>query len=594
MSGNPSAVTHAYAEGSYSISATASDDDGTYNAGNTISVAVSSVPPTLTLSGPAAVNELATYTLSLSAVEPSQDAITSWSVNWGDGTTQVVGGNPSSVNHTYAEGNYTISATASDDDGTYNAGNTIGLTVNSVSPTIILTGAAAVNELSAYTLSLSAIQPSQDAITSWSINWGDGSTQTVSGNPSAVTHAYAEGNYTISATASDDDGTYNAGNTITVAVSSVPPTLTLSGPAAVNELATYTLSLSALEPSQDAITSWTINWGDGATQAVNGNPSTVTHTYAEGNYLINAKATDEDGTYSAANTVPVTVNSVPPTLTLGGLATVNEGAVYTLSLSASELSQDTISSWTITWGDGATQVVSGNAASVAHTYLSGLNTYKIHATATDEDGTYTAGNIVTVTVGHAAASHYLVSGASSTTAGAAYTLTVTALDPYNNVVPGYGGTIHFTSTDGQAVLPGDYRFTGADGGSHTFSFTLKTSGTQALVATDTVIPALTGTQRNITVVPATPATFTFAGFPTTTTAGTSQNFTLTVRDAYGNIATGYTGKVHFTSSDRQASLPADYTFTATDAGVHTFSATLKTAGMQSARRYGHRVGVRDR
>src|SRR5205085_7986336 len=38
---------------------------------------------------------------------------------------------------------------------------------------------------------------------------------------------------------------------------------------------------------------------------------------------------------------------------------------------------------------------------------------------------------------------------------------------------------------------------------------------------------------------------------------------------------------HFTSSDTQAVLPANYTFTAGDNGVHTFSATLKTAGSRS-------------
>jgi hypothetical protein len=39
--------------------------------------------------------------------------------------------------------------------------------------------------------------------------------------------------------------------------------------------------------------------------------------------------------------------------------------------------------------------------------------------------------------------------------------------------------------------------------------------------------------------------------------------------------------VTFGSSDVQAGLPASYTFTAADAGTHTFSATLRTAGTQS-------------
>src|SRR5262249_45601043 len=43
----------------------------------------------------------------------------------------------------------------------------------------------------------------------------------------------------------------------------------------------------------------------------------------------------------------------------------------------------------------------------------------------------------------------------------------------------------------------------------------------------------------------------------------------------------YRGRVHFASSDLGAVLPADYTFTAADQGVHTFSATLKRAGSQS-------------
>jgi hypothetical protein len=72
-----------------------------------------------------------------------------------------------------------------------------------------------------------------------------------------------------------------------------------------------------------------------------------------------------------------------------------------------------------------------------------------------------------------------------------------------------------------------------------------------------------------------------AGFPSPNQAGVASNFTVTALDAYGNIVTGYSGTIHFTSSDSQASLPANYTFTAADGGVHTFSAMLKTAGSQS-------------
>src|SRR6202035_44224 len=45
----------------------------------------------------------------------------------------------------------------------------------------------------------------------------------------------------------------------------------------------------------------------------------------------------------------------------------------------------------------------------------------------------------------------------------------------------------------------------------------------------------------------------------------------------------YAGTAHFTSSDAKAALPADYTFVAGDAGMHTFAGgvTLDTAGNQT-------------
>jgi hypothetical protein len=90
-----------------------------------------------------------------------------------------------------------------------------------------------------------------------------------------------------------------------------------------------------------------------------------------------------------------------------------------------------------------------------------------------------------------------------------------------------------------------------------------------------------GSQTGIAVsAAAAAASFTVSGFPATA-AGASHTFTVTVKDAFGNVATGYTGTVNFSSSDAQAGLPASYTFTAADAGVHTFSAILKTAGSQS-------------
>src|SRR5207253_3501569 len=112
---------------------------------------------------------------------------------------------------------------------------------------------------------------------------------------------------------------------------------------------------------------------------------------------------------------------------------------------------------------------------------------------------------------------------------------------------------------------------------------LKTAGSQTVTGTDTVTSSINGTTSTITVshAPATP--YTVSASVPSSTAGSPFNVTVTALDAYGNTDTGYTGIVHFTSSDGQAVLPSNYTFVGGDGGVHTFTngVTLKTAASQT-------------
>jgi probable HAF family extracellular repeat protein len=166
-------------------------------------------------------------------------------------------------------------------------------------------------------------------------------------------------------------------------------------------------------------------------------------------------------------------------------------------------------------------------------------------------------------------------------AGTAYAFTVTAKDQYGNTIPGYAGTVSFGSSDGQATLPANYTFTAADGGSHTFTVTLKSAGSQSLSVADVSNSGLTGLRSGIVVIPGAAQAFAVTGFPSTVTAGTPGAFQVVAVDAYGNTATGYVGTVAFGSTDAKAQLPGTYTFTAADGGVHTFSATLKTSREQA-------------
>jgi invasin-like protein/quinohemoprotein amine dehydrogenase alpha subunit-like protein/IPT/TIG domain-containing protein len=166
----------------------------------------------------------------------------------------------------------------------------------------------------------------------------------------------------------------------------------------------------------------------------------------------------------------------------------------------------------------------------------------------------------------------------SVTAGVAQSVTVTARDAYGNTTPAYRGAVRFTSTDPAAVLPADYTFTAADAGVHVFGTPVfKTAGARSLTVTDKVTSSITGV-GSTTVVAASASTMSLSGIGNPTTAGAAASGTVVLRDGYGNVATGYRGTVHFSSTDPAATLPADYTFTATDAGTRAFPVTLRSAG----------------
>ncbi len=100
----------------------------------------------------------------------------------------------------------------------------------------------------------------------------------------------------------------------------------------------------------------------------------------------------------------------------------------------------------------------------------------------------------------ASASALVVTAPAKVTAGVPFDLTVTALDPFDQLAVGYAGMVTFGTTDpGPGVrLPTDYAFTAADAGVHTFSdtglgeTTLVTRGYQTVAVTDTADASITG------------------------------------------------------------------------------------------------------
>jgi len=172
------------------------------------------------------------------------------------------------------------------------------------------------------------------------------------------------------------------------------------------------------------------------------------------------------------------------------------------------------------------------------------------------------------------AAKLVISAPTTTTAGSMTTFTVTAVDTVHNTATRYNGIVHITSSDGTAVLPANAKLTNGIG---SFKITFKKAGSQSITATDTVNASITGIASGIVVKAAAASKFVIS-VPASVTSGAAFAVTVTAQDAYGNTALGYTGTVHYTSSDALAVVPANMTLTNGSAKV---TVKLKTKGNQT-------------
>ncbi|MBX6351037.1 MAG: S-layer homology domain-containing protein [Clostridia bacterium] len=139
------------------------------------------------------------------------------------------------------------------------------------------------------------------------------------------------------------------------------------------------------------------------------------------------------------------------------------------------------------------------------------------------------------------------------TAGEPVQVAVTVTDAGGNTVTNYAGTVRFSSSDGQAVLPADLTFTGTESGQSTFTVEFRTSGNQTVTVTDSVDAAVTGTSSTVAVLPAEPHNVVVTASPTVVIVHGTATVTARVRDAYGNDVADGT-PVTFAVTDGTATL----------------------------------------
>jgi PKD repeat protein len=197
-----------------------------------------------------------------------------------------------------------------------------------------------------------SFDPDNNLPLTYAWDFGDGTT----GTGVAPTKAYgANGPYTVTLVVTDALGLASAPATATATIGNLPPAVNAGADAAVDLGTAFSLNATFTDPggAGDTPWSWTIAWGDGATQSGSsptlGGPIAVSHTYgAVGQFTVAVTVTDKDGGAGSDNTV-VTVSDPTATAVLAGAGDIavcgSSGDEQTASL------LDGIAGTVITLGD---------------------------------------------------------------------------------------------------------------------------------------------------------------------------------------------------------------------------------------------------
>ncbi|WP_232380129.1 hypothetical protein [Alteromonas mediterranea] len=232
-------------------------------------------------------------------VEPGDDPVSEYLIDWGDGSAVQSVTELGDVTHTFADGDSsaTISVQIVNDEGTFDGG-TVDVTINNVAPTTSVSSAAIVDANAPFTINFGeVVDPGDDTISNAVINWGDGTTSVYTGAGDYV-HSY-DGtitNPTIALLITDEDGEFVAAST-TITVNEE-----ISEPTATGSIQEFTLrdqevqldlQISSEEPVLEVI----VDWGDGTSESFN-DPNALLHEYGDlGLYDVSVQLVTASGTY---------------------------------------------------------------------------------------------------------------------------------------------------------------------------------------------------------------------------------------------------------------------------------------------------------
>src|SRR5665647_1833301 len=254
------------------------------------------------------------------------------------------------------------------------------------------------------------------------------------------------------------------------------------------------------------------------------------------------------------------------------IGTQTVGSAFSITITAKDASGNTVTSYT------GTNTLSASAGTInpasTGTFSSGTWTGSVTLSAAGSaitistSGSSKSATSNSFTVNLLSLDHYVFNTISTPqTVGSAFTITITAKASNGNTLTSYTGrpTLIISSGTINPTVTGAF-----SNGVWTGTVTATGAGsTVTIMATDGIH---SGASNSFNVNSGA-ANRLVVSSGTSQVAGVAFSVTVSAKDAYGNTATSYTGRVHFSSSDAGSgvSLPIDYKFQPGDLGFHTFT-----------------------
>ncbi len=376
--------THTYAhEGGYGVVLTVSNGTQSSSATTMATILIAPVAPIAHAGGPYVGTEGSPVHFDGSASSDPQNRALTYRWNFGDGSPEAEGVEPS---HTYARaGLFTVTLTVSNGSLTNSATTTATIARVAVPPIANAGGPYAGTEGSPVHFDGSRSSDPDGGTLTYRWEFGDGS----EGEGAQPSHTYTRAaTYTVTLTVSNASLS-SVATTAAVIAALAPPVARAGGPYSGVEGGSVRFDGSGSYDPAGAALTYRWNFGDG-TWGYGRMPS---HTYADnGSYAVTLTVT-AGGRSSAANAMAVIANVAPVVGAIDGLPVdpleVETSVTGTLSFSDPG-SRDTHTG-TFDWGDGSTSAAAilesngSGSASASHSYTT-AGVYTVTVAVIDKDG----------------------------------------------------------------------------------------------------------------------------------------------------------------------------------------------------------------